>query len=48
MDEKIKTWTLHFSTKENPNVDKALFNKIGQLLANFVAVWHQSEVSIDF
>ena len=26
MDEKIKTWTLCFPAKENPNVEKALFN----------------------
>ena len=24
MDEKIKTWTLCFLAKENPNVEKAL------------------------
>ena len=26
MDEKIKTWPLRFSTKENPNMEKALFD----------------------
>ena len=26
MDEKIKTWTLHFPAKENPNIEKALFD----------------------
>ena len=26
MDEKIKTWTLRFPTKENPNMEKALFD----------------------
>ena len=26
MDEKIKTWTLHFPAKENPNMEKELFN----------------------
>ena len=26
MDEKIKTWTLHFSAKENPKMEKALFD----------------------
>ena len=26
MDEKIKTWPLHFPTKENPNMEKALFD----------------------
>ena len=26
MDEKIKTWTLRFRAKENPNMDKALFD----------------------
>ena len=40
MDEKIKTWPLRFPAKENPNTEKAL--------ANRVAVWRQSEVSIDF
>ena len=25
-DEKIKTWTHFFPAKENPNVEKALFN----------------------
>jgi len=26
MDEKIKTWTLRFLAKENPNMEKALFD----------------------
>ena len=26
MDEKIKTWTLRFPTKENPYMEKALFD----------------------
>ena len=26
MDEKIKTWPLCFSAKENPNMEKALFD----------------------
>ena len=26
MDEKIKTWTLYFPAKENPNMEKELFN----------------------
>ena len=26
MDGKIKTWTLHFPAKENPNMEKALFD----------------------
>ena len=26
MDEKIKTWTLLFPAKENPNMEKALFD----------------------
>ena len=25
-DEEIKTWTLRFPTKENPNIEKALFD----------------------
>ena len=26
MDEEIKTWTLRFPAKENPNMEKALFD----------------------
>ena len=26
MDEKIKTWTLRFPAKENPNMEKAFFH----------------------
>ena len=26
IDEKIKTWTLRFPAKENPNMEKALFH----------------------
>ena len=26
MDQKIKTWTLRFPAKENPNMEKALFD----------------------
>ena len=26
MDEKIKTWTLRFPAKENPNMEEALFD----------------------
>ena len=26
MDEKIRKWTLHFPAKENPNMEKALFD----------------------
>ena len=26
MDEKIKTWTLLFPVKENPNMEKAVFD----------------------
>ena len=26
MDEKIKTWALRFPAKENPNMEKALFD----------------------
>ena len=26
MDEKIKTWTLRFPAKENPNMEKSLFD----------------------
>ena len=42
MDEKIKTWTRRFPAKENPNGEGIV------RLANRVAVWQQSEVSIDF
>ena len=28
MDEKIKTWTLRFPAKENPNMEKALFDRL--------------------
>ena len=44
MDEKTKTWTLRFPAKENPNMEKALNIR----LARGVALWRQSEVSIDF
>ena len=27
MDEKIKTWTLRFPAKENPNMEKTLFDR---------------------
>ena len=27
MNEKIKTWTLRFSAKESPNMEKALFDE---------------------
>ena len=27
MDEKIKTWTLRFPAKENPNMEKPLFER---------------------
>ena len=27
MDEKIKTWTLRFPAEENPNMEKALFDR---------------------
>ena len=27
MDEKIKTWILRFPAKENPNMEKALFDR---------------------
>ena len=26
MAERVKTWPLHFPTKENPNMEKALFD----------------------
>ena len=27
MDDKIKTWTLRFPAKENPNMEKPLFDR---------------------
>ena len=27
VDEEIKTWTLRFPTKENPNIERALFDQ---------------------
>ena len=27
MNERIKTWTLHFPAKESPNMEKALFDE---------------------
>ena len=44
MGETIKTWTLRFPAKENPNVAKALL----ALLANRVTIVRQGEVSVDF
>ena len=41
LDEKIKTWTLRFSAKENPNNREGIVR-----LANCVAVWRQSEVRL--
>ena len=43
INEKIKTWTLHFPAKENPNMEKAFVR-----LVNRVTVFRQSEVSSDF
>ena len=43
MDEKIKTWTLRFPAKENPNMEKVLLDWPFE-----VAAWRQSEVSVDF
>ena len=43
MDEKIKTWTLRFPAKENPNNGEGIAR-----LSTCVAVRRQSEVSIDF
>ena len=43
MDEKIKTWPPRFPTKENPNMEKALFD--------WPIVLHydiKSEVLVDF
>ena len=42
MDEKIKTSTLRFPAKENPTGEGIV------RLVYRVAVWRQSEVSIDF
>ena len=43
MDEKIKTWTLRFPGKENPNMEKALFD--WPIVLQYDV---KSEVSIDF
>ena len=43
MDEKIKTWTLSFPAKENPNN----YGEGIVPLPSRVAVWRQSEASID-
>ena len=42
MDKKIKTWPLRFPARK-PQYREGIVR-----LANRVAVWHQSEVSIDF
>ena len=43
VDEKIKTWPLRLPDKENPKYREGIIR-----LASCVAVWRQSEVSIDF
>ena len=43
MDEKIKTWTLRFPTKENPNMEKVLLDWPFVLQHDVKAV-----VSVDF
>ena len=40
MDEKIKTWPLRFPAKENPNMEKALFDWPIVLLYDFKAKYH--------
>ena len=40
MDEKIKTWPLRFPAKENPNMEKALFDWPILLLYEFKAKYH--------
>ena len=37
MDQKVKTWTLRFSAKENLNMEKALFNWPIELQCDFKA-----------
>ena len=39
MDEKIKTWTLLFPAKENPNMEKALFDRPIVLQHDFKAMY---------
>ena len=39
LDEKVKTWTLRFPAKENPNMEKALFDWLMVL---------QYDVKVDF
>ena len=43
MDEKIKTWPLR-----PPTPQKTYYGEAISRLANRVAVWRQSEVSVDF
>ena len=43
MDERIKTWTLRFPTKENPSVEKTLFD-----WPVVLKLLRESELSIDF
>ena len=38
MDEKIKPWTLRFPAKENPNMEKALFDWPNQPKATRVCI----------
>ena len=42
MDEKIKTWTLCFPARENPNIEKALFNQWPIVLQYDVKFFHPS------
>ena len=42
MDEKIKTWTLRFPAKENPNMETALFNW------PIVLQWLQYDVKVQY
>ena len=41
MDKKIKTWPVHFPTKENTNMEKVLFDWP-------MVLQYESEVSVDF
>ena len=48
MDEKIKTWTLRFPAKENPNMEKALFDWPIVLCPffSFLDLWFRQIVNI--
>ena len=46
MDEKIRTWPFRFPAKENPNVEKALFDWPILLQYNVKAKYRFSHLSV--